>query len=470
MTDSLKHECGVFGVFGHKESANLTYLGLHALQHRGQESAGIATLHEGTMRVHRSMGLVADVFDADMLSKLKGDKAIGHVRYSTTGASILKNAQPFTVETRRGSMAIAHNGNLVNGEQLRNDLEDQGVLFYTTTDTEIIAHLLARSKAKTIEDRLADIMPKLKGAYSLLILFNDTMIAARDPRGYRPLVLGRRGTGYVVSSESSSLNLIEASYVREIEPGEVAVINEKGLHSSFPEGETATEKKQECIFELIYFARPDSHVFDRSVYSVRKALGKGLAQEKPAPTADLVVPVPDSGVGAALGFARESGTPFEMGLMRSHYVGRTFIEPSQSIRHFGVRLKLSPVRDMIKGKSLVVVDDSLVRATTSRKIVAMLRAAGAVEVHVRISCPPILWPCYYGIDTPERSQLIAASHSVEEIARFINADSLGYLSLKGMFQAAGNTGEGFCDACFSGNYAIPPVPGLTAPPPSLVET
>lgn len=471
MSDSLHHECGVFGVYGHPEASNLTYLGLHGLQHRGQESAGIATVDGDTMRVHKEMGLVADIFGSAVLDRLVGDRAIGHVRYSTAGASVLRNAQPFTVDSRRGHLAVAHNGNLVNADRLRDDLEAQGDLFFTTTDTEVIAHLLARDRDKDLTTRFCSIMPQLQGAYSLLLLSGDTMVAARDPHGFRPLILGRRGGAYVIGSESCSFDLIGAAFVREIEPGEVVTIDAKGLRSCFPLGKTPTDERRACIFELIYFARPDSRIFQRSVYAARRAMGRRLAIEQPVPDADVVIPVPDSGVGAALGYAEQSGAAYEMGLIRSHYVGRTFIEPSQSIRHFGVRLKLNPVREVIEGKRLVVVDDSLVRATTSRKIVAMLRAAGAREVHVRISCPPIVWPCYYGIDTPERSQLIAANHTVEEIARFIDADTLAYLSREGMVEAAGGDEDGtFCDACFTGKYPIPPDVETAPSVPNLFET
>ncbi|MBR59149.1 MAG: amidophosphoribosyltransferase [Myxococcales bacterium] len=462
MDKSLKHECGVFGVFGHKEASNLTYLGLHALQHRGQESAGIAVVDERTMRVHRQMGYVADIFDATILDALVGSSAIGHVRYSTAGGSVLKNAQPFTVETRRGNLAVAHNGNLVNAERLRQDLEDKGDLFYTNADTEVIAHVLARHKKGSLEERVGRVMRRIKGAYSFVMLAGEKLIAARDPQGYRPLVLGRLGDAYIISSETCALSLIGAKFEREIEPGEVVCISDEGVTSSFPLGKTKKEKVQQCIFELIYFARPDSHIFDRSVYAIRKQFGVRLAQESNVPDADCVIPVPDSGVVAAMGFAETAQIPYEMGLIRNHYVGRTFIEPTQQIRHFGVRLKLNPVEELISGRSIIVVDDSIVRATTSRKIVSMLRAAGAKEVHMRISAPPILWPCYYGIDTPERSQLIASSHSVQEICEYIEADSLAFLSQEGMMETAQGTTGGFCDACFTGNYFIPP-DEITAP-------
>ncbi len=470
MSEHLKHECGVFGVYGHPEAANLTYLGLHGLQHRGQESAGIATSDGTMMRVHRQMGLVADVFDASVLERLPGPHAIGHVRYSTSGDSVLKNAQPFTVQNRSGHLAIAHNGNLVNSDALRCELEGQGDLFFSTSDTEVIAHLMARSRAEALAERFAAATERIQGAYSLLMLAGDTMVAARDPRGFRPLILGRRGPAYIVSSESCAFDLVGATLVRELKPGEVVTIDSEGLRSSFPTGETAPEDQRACVFELIYFARPDSRIFRRSVYGVRRRMGRILAKEQPAPKADAVIPVPDSGVGAALGYAEESGLPFEMGFIRSHYVGRTFIEPSQSIRHFGVRLKLNPVRKVISGRSVVVVDDSIVRATTSKKIVSMLRAAGAREVHLRISCPPIVGPCFYGIDTPERSQLIAASHTTDEVRRLTGADSLGHLSRDGMLQAANGKDGGYCDACFTNDYPVPPDPNGGPCTPFLFET
>jgi amidophosphoribosyltransferase len=462
--DKLKDECGVFGIWAlgqSLEAANFTYLGLHALQHRGQESAGIVSTDGQTLHVHRDMGLVADIFTAEVLSKLKGGAAIGHVRYSTTGSSSLKNAQPIAVQYSGGLVAVGHNGNLVNAEALRSELEAQGSIFQTTSDTEVVVHLMARARPEGrpgspehLRGAIRQALAKVVGAYSLLILTEKAMVGVRDPLGFRPLVVGRLKGSYVLCSETTALDLIEAEYLREVEPGEMVIIDENGFHSErlFPE-QRAPARMGRCVFEHIYFARPDSVLFGSSVYANRTAFGAQLAREHPVP-ADLVVPVPDSGVPAAIGYSKESGIPFAMGLVRSHYVGRTFIEPQQSIRHFGVKLKLNAVRDLLKGKRLVVVDDSVVRGTTSRKIVKMLRAAGASEIHMRISSPPTAWPCYYGIDTPTRQELIASSHSVEEIARYTTADSLGYLSLDGLYRAMGGERKGFCDACFSGEYLV----------------
>jgi len=452
--DHFHDECGVFGVFGHAEAANLTYLGLHALQHRGQESAGIVTVDRTTTHAHRGMGLVQDVFDPGSISKLPGDVAIGHVRYSTAGGSFLKNAQPFAVEVRGTSLAVAHNGNLTNTDELRATLEARGAIFQSTTDTELLLHLVAHSQKESTVERVIDALLQVRGAYSLLVLVGDTLIAARDPHGLRPLCLGIFARAHVLASEPTAFELIAAEFVREVEPGEVLVIDRSGVKSLRP-FESAPAKM--CVFEYVYFARPDSKLGGRGVYNTRRAMGRTLAEESPA-EADVVIAVPDSGVPAAVGFAERSSTPFQMGLIRSHYVGRTFIEPQQSIRHFGVRLKLSPVRDLLHGKRVVVVDDSIVRGTTSRKIVKMLRDAGAREVHMRISSPPTRWPCFYGIDTPNRRELIAASHSIEEISRYITSDTLAYLSIEGLRRAVGAdaaTGSGFCEACFSGDYPIP---------------
>lgn len=452
MDDHFKDECGVFGVFGHPEAANLTYLGLHGLQHRGQESAGIVSSDGAALHIYRQMGLVVDVFPADVLAKLPGDKAIGHVRYSTTGESSLKNAQPFAVNYSRGSIALAHNGNLVNAGNLREILEEDGSIFHSTSDSEVMIHLIARSRGEKVLDRIMDMTMKVKGAYSCLMLTEKKLVALRDPYGFRPLVLGRLGDAHVVSSETCALDLIEAKFVREIEPGELISISDAGLESRRIASETEQKK---CIFELIYFARPDSMVFSESVYQVRKALGRQLALEQPAPGADIVIPVPDSGTSAAIGFAEQSGVKFDIGMIRSHYVGRTFIEPETRIRHFGVKLKLNPVDSMIRGKSVVVVDDSIVRGTTSRKIINMIKTHEPREVHLRISSPPTSWPCFYGIDTPTREELIASSKSVGEISEFIGCTSLGYLSIEGMHKAVNSKGGGYCDACFSGNYPIP---------------
>ena len=442
--------CGIFGIVGHPEASNLAYLGLHALQHRGQESAGIVASDGKGLRAHREMGLVADIFTAPVLEKLPGNAAIGHVRYSTAGVSHLKNAQPLSVEYVGGHLSIAHNGNLVNAQELRTALEADGAIFQSDSDTEVIIHLIARSKQSTFEQKLVEALSKVKGAYSLLLLTDKKLVAVRDPSGFRPLVLGRLKNSWVLASETTALDLIEAEYIRELEAGEMVVIDEGGLKASQPFPPT---KLGRCIFEHVYFAKPDSVLFGMSVYETRKELGRQLAREKPTPGADLVIAVPDSGVPAAIGYAQASGIPYDVGLIRSHYVGRTFIEPQQSIRHFGVKLKLSAVRQVLKGKRVVVVDDSIVRGTTSRKIVKMLKAAGALEVHLRISSPPTQWPCFYGIDTPSRQELIASSHSVEEIARYVTADTLGYISLEGLGTAVGDRERNtFCTACFSGKY------------------
>ncbi|MDF1562407.1 MAG: amidophosphoribosyltransferase [Deltaproteobacteria bacterium] len=449
---AFRDRCGVFGVFGNPEASKLTYLGIHALQHRGQESAGIVAASNGQILGHRGMGLVADVFSAETLDRLKGEAAIGHVRYSTAGESQLKNAQPFMVDYSGGALAVAHNGNLVNARKLRRDLETQGSIFQSTMDTEVLMHLIARSRAGSLEERVEEALRQVEGAYSLLFLSREVLIGARDPLGFRPLVLGRVGGTYVLASETCALDLIEAELIREVQPGEIVVIDRGGLRSIRPDHLRAT-RKGHCIFELVYFSRPDSMIFGRSVWQARKAMGRSLAREHPV-EADLVIPVPDSGVPAAIGYSEESGVPFDLGLVRSHYVGRTFIEPAQSIRNFGVKLKLSPVRAALAGKRVVVVDDSVVRGTTSRKIVAMLRNAGAREVHLRIASPPTTDPCYFGIDTPTKQELIAASHSVEEIARYVTADTLGYLSQQGLHEAAQDSGEMYCDGCFTGNYLI----------------
>jgi amidophosphoribosyltransferase len=454
MEDKFQDECGVFGIFGHPEAANLTYLGLYALQHRGQESCGIVASDGKRMTAYKKMGLVADVFKRQSIfNTLKGSSSIGHVRYSTAGGSDFKNIQPIMVDYHRGSIAVAHNGNLVNAQERRNRLEQEGSIFSTTADTEVIIHLLAKAQCETLPDRVAESLQLLKGAYSLVILTETRLVAVRDPNGFRPLALGKLDGAYVVASETCAFDLIEAEFIREIEPGEMIVIDKKGMKSYHPFKKVTPSP---CVFEFIYFARPDSTIFGRQVYQVRKEFGRELAREYPV-DADLVIAVPDSGMPAAMGYAEESGLPFELGLIRNHYVGRTFIEPQQSIRHFGVKLKLNPVREIIEGKRVVVVDDSIVRGTTSRKIVKMIRNAGAKEVHVRISSPPTSFPCYYGIDTPSRKELISSSHTVEEINKYITADSLGYLSMEGMRKASGAlAGEDvqFCEACFSGQYPV----------------
>ncbi len=452
--DKPREACGVFGVFGHSEASNLTYLGLHSLQHRGQESAGIVSAAADGLHSHLGMGLVADVFGREeVLRRLRGTAAIGHVRYGTTGESHIQNAQPFTVECREGAIGVAHNGNIVNALALRRRLEKQGAIFRSTMDTEALVHLLVREQAERFEERLASSLAQLQGAYSMVLLTETLLVAVRDPLGFRPLALGRLDGAHVVASESCAFELIGAEYVREVEPGEMIFIDENGLRSERPEA-LADTRAGRCVFELVYFARPDSLVFGRSVWESRKAMGRRLASENPVP-ADIVIPVPDSGVAAAIGYAEESGVPFDLGLVRSHYVGRTFIEPQQSIRNFGVKLKLAPVRAALDGKRVVVVDDSLVRGTTSRKIVGLLRQAGAAEVHLRISSPPTTDPCYFGVDTPTKQELIASTHSVEEIRRYVTADTLGYLSLEGMHTAVKNGDGGFCDGCFSGAYSLP---------------
>ena len=450
----------MFGVFGDPEASNLTYLGLHGLQHRGQESAGIVTVHDDQLRTHHAMGLVADIFTGSVLKKLPGDQAIGHVRYSTAGQSTLRNCQPFAVDYARGSLAVAHNGTLTNAASLRPMLEDRGSLFHTTSDSEIFLHLMAHHRTGSLMDRIEAALKLVQGAYSLLVMTSKAIAAVRDPHGFRPLVIGRRGHAWVLSSETAPLHLIGAELVREVEPGEMVEISARGLRSR---GIAPPEHPvRQCVFEQVYFARPDSSIFGTSVYESRKAMGRILAKESPPEGgADLVIPVPDSGTAAAIGVAQELGIPFEMGLIRSHYVGRTFIEPAQSIRHFGVRLKLAAVPDLIRGKRVVVVDDSLVRGTTSRKIIQLLRQCGAESVHVRISCPPTVSPCYFGIDTPTKAELIAANQSVDEIRDFLGADSLAYLSAEGLHRAVKDPGgpdsadRRFCNACFTCDYPIP---------------
>jgi amidophosphoribosyltransferase len=448
--DRFHDECGVFGIWNHPEAGNVAYLGLYALQHRGQESAGIATTDGTAFHVERAMGWVADVFGPERLRRLPGHRAIGHVRYSTAGSSHRRNAQPITANTARGPVAIAHNGNLTNAETLRKEMERDGAIFQSTSDTEVILHLLARAPAGPFEDQLAYALRMVTGAYSLVLLTPECLYAVRDPHGFRPLTLGRLGEAWVVASETCALDLIEAEPVRDVEPGEILGITDGGVRSRapFPPGE-----RLQCVFEYVYFARPDSALWGKNVHGVRKAMGRQLAREHPV-EADVVIPVPDSGTGAALGVSEESGLPFEVGLIRNHYVGRTFIEPKQGIRHFGVKVKLNPVRESLAGRRVIVVDDSIVRGTTSRKIVKMIRSAGAREVHVRISSPPIQWPCYYGIDTPTRKELIAASHRPDEIRRYLGADTLGYLSLDGMLKATGSDPSHFCHACFTGSYRV----------------
>jgi len=448
--DRFHEECGIVGIHGHPEAANLAYLALYSMQHRGQESAGIVSSRGDALIAHRGLGLVADIFDPDIIHRMVGSAAIGHNRYATHGETVLKNAQPLVVEYSGGALAIAHNGNLVNANGLRERLESAGSIFQSTSDTEVVIHLIAQSRAGTLVGRLVEALSQVRGAYSLVVLSRDELIAVRDPHGLRPLVLGRTKDTWVAVSETCALDLIGAEYVREVEPGEIVVIGPMGLQSHRVPGPT---EPRHCVFEYVYFARPDSRVFGRTVYQVRRELGRQLARESHV-DADLVVPVPDSGVPAALGYAEQAGIAYEMGLIRNHYVGRTFIEPTDSIRHFGVRVKLNAMPELLDGKRVIVVDDSLVRGTTSKKIVAMIRAAGAREVHMRISSPPTISPCYYGIDTPTRGELIAANHSVEEIRSFIEADTLAYLSEGGLFAFDPPRRETFCGACFTGSYPV----------------
>jgi amidophosphoribosyltransferase len=450
MFDKFHDECGVFGIFGHPEAANMTYLGLYALQHRGQESAGIAASDGKQVRISREMGYVADIFDGETLSTLSGPLAIGHVRYSTAGESKLLNAQPILIDCAHGQIALCHNGNIVNARELRDALVQQGSIFQSNSDTEVILHLYARSKARSVEDAIVESVSQAQGAFSLVMLTKDKLIAVRDPHGFRPLALGRLDGAYVVCSETCAMDLIGATYERDVEPGEIVIISVDGLKSikPFPPAPLA-----HCIFEHVYFARPDSYVFGRSVNEVRTELGRVLAREQPV-EADVVVPVPDSGVCAAMGFHEASGVPLRMGLIRNHYVGRTFIQPQQSIRHFGVKVKLNPVRSILNGKRVILVDDSIVRGTTSRKIVRMVRAAGAKEVHVRISCPPTISPCFYGVDTPSKTELIGATHSIEQIREFLEADSVAYLSLDGMLSAVKSERSSYCTSCYTGIYPV----------------
>ncbi|MCB4792077.1 MAG: amidophosphoribosyltransferase [Elusimicrobia bacterium] len=440
--------CGLFGVYNHKEALKLTYLGLYSLQHRGQESAGLVVSDGKNVNHIVGMGLAGDVLTMDKLCKLSGNIAIGHVRYSTTGSSLIKNAQPFLIKHNRYFLAIAHNGNLVNTIDLRYKLESSGAIFQTTTDSELVVHLIARSKKEKIEDRIIESLKQLKGAYSFLLMTEDKIIAVRDPYGFRPLALGKIGDSYVVASETCAFDISGAKYVREIEPGEMVVISKKGIRSI---NVFKSPRKAFCIFEYIYFARPDSNIFGQNVCLTRERLGRELARECPA-NADMVMPIPDSGNYAALGFAKESQIPFKMGIVRNHYIGRTFIQPLQEMRDMSVKLKLNPVKDVIKGKRLVVIEDSIVRGTTSKTRIKALREAGAKEIHMRVSCPPLRHPCFYGIDFHTKKELIAAQNSVEKIAKIIGVDSLGYLSVEGMLKAMFQPKDKFCTACFSGNY------------------
>lgn len=458
---SFREECGVFGIWNDAEAGHLTYLGLYALQHRGQESAGIVSLTEKEGLPHhvhhKALGLVPDAFNERDLERLRGRVAIGHVRYSTTGSNLLTNAQPLTARVKGMPMALAHNGNIVNAAQLRQTLSDEGAIFQGTNDTEVVLHLLARSSEKDIVKALAEAAQKLDGAFSFLFLGDKQLVAIRDPYGFRPLVLGKRKNvngewAYCFASETCAFDLIGATFVREIEPGEIFWIDEKGEHSlRFAD---KTHKQARCIFEHVYFSRPDSVVFGASVYETRKAFGRALAKQSSL-DADLVIPVPDSGVPAAIGYSQESGIPFELGIIRNHYVGRTFIEPKQSIRSFGVKIKLNPQMAVLKGKRVIVIDDSLVRGTTSQKIISLIRASGAKEVHLRIAAPPTRGPCYYGVDTPTNTELIANVKTKEEICEFVGADSLEYLSFDGLFASVNGNSNSFCAACFDQKYPTP---------------
>ncbi len=454
--DKFREECGVIAIYAHPEAEKLAYLGLHALQHRGQESAGIVTSDGMTLHPYKAMGLVADIFTEEVLSQLHGTLAIGHTRYSTAGDSALLNAQPILVQSNKGRVALAHNGNLVNAPEIRARLETQGSIFQTNSDTEVIVHLIALSKEHTLPEAMADALRRVEGAFSLVMISSDRIFAARDPRGFRPLAMGRipqqegqKQDTIVFASETCAFDLIGATYEREVKPGELVVVGPEGITSRFY---TSAAPQSSCIFEHVYFSRPDSIVFGRAVQESREELGRQLAREAPA-EADIVVPVPDSGVTAAMGYASESGIPFRFGLIRNHYIGRTFIEPRQTVRDFGVKLKLNPVRSLLEGKRVVLIDDSIVRGTTSRKIVRMIRNAGAKEVHMRISCPPTISPCFYGVDTPSKKELIAANKSVEEIRDFIGAESLAFLSLEGLKKACDDGAQTrYCTACYTGSY------------------
>jgi amidophosphoribosyltransferase len=452
-----KHYCGIFGIYGHPSAAELAYYGLFALQHRGQESAGIVACDGKQFRVHRGMGLVPQVFDGQTLRSLVGTKAIGHTRYSTTGSSHPRNAQPLTVDCARGQIAIAHNGNLTNAAQLRDELESHGSIFQTTVDSEIILHMMAQPSGPGQESTLVQAIRRAEGAFSLVIMTEQELIGVRDPHGFRPLSIGRVGDAYVLASETCAFDLIQAKFVREVEPGEIVIIGENGLRSihAFPE----RQRRAMCVFEFVYFARPDSQLSGQNVHRARVEMGRRLARENPV-AADIVVPVPDSGNCAALGYSLESGIPFEMAFVRNHYVGRSFLQPSQLIRDFHVRVKLNLITDLVKGRRVVIVDDSIVRGTTCKARVNNLKEAGAKEVHVMVSCPPHMHPCVYGIDFPDRGKLMAANHSRDEIRNYLSADSLYYLSQAGMIDATGLPANHFCMACYDGNYPVPYDPVL----------
>jgi amidophosphoribosyltransferase len=449
--------CGIFGIYGHKDAARLVYLGLYALQHRGEESAGIVAYDGKRVRSHKGMGLVGDVFNEERIKSLRGHLAIGHNRYSTTGASILKNIQPFMVNYRGLPLAVAHNGNFTNTESLHRELEESGSIFQTTMDSEIVIHLLAKSNSKDYKENVLKALTKIEGAYSLILMMADSLIGARDTYGWRPLCLGKIDASFVLASETCALDLVGAKYLREIEPGEIVFINKKGIESIKPFPKT---RHAFCIFEYIYFARPDSNIFGKNVYLTRKQLGRQLAKEFSL-EADMVMPIPDSGNYAALGFSEESKIPYEVGLIRNHYIGRTFIQPSQFIRDFRVKVKLNPIREVLENRCIVIVEDSIVRGTTSQSRIRTLREAGASQIHMLISCPPLRFPCFYGIDFPTQKELIAAKHSIEWIQDFIGVDSLKYLSLEGMLNSMPLPKEKFCTACFTGDYPLKPTSRLS---------
>ena len=449
--DRPKDECGIFAVYNHEDAAKLTYFGLYAQQHRGQECAGIVVSDGKCVIEHKAMGLVPDIFDDKILENLQGNIALGHVRYSTTGSSLIANAQPFRIRHAGKCIAIAHNGNLVNAHSIRRELEDNGSIFQTSMDTEIVLHLVAKSLKAGLEKAMVNTMGRIKGAYSLVLMTEDTLIAVRDPNGFRPLCLGRLNGGYVIASETCALDLVQAEYIRDVAPGEILIINKDGLKSINPEEPT---RKAQCIFELIYFARPDSNLFGQNVYSFRKQQGKLLAEEFSV-DADLVMPFPDSGNYAAIGFAQNSTIPLEMGVIRNHYIGRTFIQPSQTMRDFGVKVKLNPVKELFKDKRVLIIEDSIIRGTTSRTRIQTLRQIGAKEIHMLVSCPPHRFPCHYGIDFSTKGELIAAQKSVDEIRDFIGLDSLGYLSIDNLVKATHIPRTDLCLACFDGNYPVP---------------
>ena len=457
MQEYPKHYCGVFGIYNHPNAADLTYYGLYALQHRGQESAGLVTYDGCQFHAHKGMGLVSQIFDADVLKKLPGRVAVGHTRYSTTGSSHIRNAQPLTADTSKGQIAIAHNGNLTNAAQLREELEANGSIFQTTVDSEIIVHLMAQPRLGSSENNIIQSVRRIEGAYSLVIMTEHELVGVRDPHGFRPLSLGRLDDGWVLASETCAFDLIGAKFVRDVDPGEIVIIDKNGVRSiqAFPD----QERRAFCIFEYVYFARPDSTISNRNVYRVRVEMGRQLARERQI-EADIVVPVPDSGNCAALGYSMESGIPFEMAFVRNHYIGRSFLQPSQLIRDFNVRVKLNLIKELVEGKRVIIVDDSIVRGTTSKARVNNLKEAGAKEVHVLVSCQPHMHPCVYGIDFPDRTKLMAANHSIDEIRKYLNADSLGYLSQKGMIKATGLPSTSFCMACFNGDYPVKYDPNL----------